>query len=446
MTAEVAIMNKQAIALAADSAVTFQEETGQKIFTSASKIFTLSKYQPVGVMIYGYASLMGVPWETIIKVYRNNLGKKTFKTVGEYAQDFLSFIVKKKQLFSDDVQNWYVESSIYRYFFFIANEITENVEKAIKETGEINEIIIEKIISDVITQHFERWKEAELISSVPEDFASNLRQEYGDLIRKAKEEVFEKLSLTSHSSRKLTEIAINLFIKFPPGLIAPSTSGVVIAGFGTEDIFPVLESFLIEGKIGNYLKHKRNEDGCTEISFQNSAAIIPFAQSEMVYAFMEGVDPIYHSAIDADMKQICISYPQVLVDNINCLDKEEKDVLKNRLEEIGEKVFDKYIEKLSNYRTEFYVRPVMKVVQGLPKDELAAMAETLINLTSFKRRVSMEEETVGGPIDVAVISKGDGFVWIKRKHYFDRELNQHFFANYYKEADKSGTKTTGKAG
>ena len=57
----------------------------------------------------------------------------------------------------------------------------------------------------------------------------------------------------------------------------------------------------------------------------------------------------------------------------------------------------------------------------------------------------MEEETVGGPIDVAVISKGDGFVWIKRKHYFDRELNQHFFANYYKEADKSGTKTTEKA-
>ena len=53
MTAEVAVMNKQAIALAADSAVTFQEETGHKIFPSASKIFTLSKYQPVGIMVYG---------------------------------------------------------------------------------------------------------------------------------------------------------------------------------------------------------------------------------------------------------------------------------------------------------------------------------------------------------------------------------------------------------
>ena len=59
MTAEVAVMNSQAIALAADSAATFRDEMGQKIFTSASKIFTLSKYQPVGVMIYGNASLMG---------------------------------------------------------------------------------------------------------------------------------------------------------------------------------------------------------------------------------------------------------------------------------------------------------------------------------------------------------------------------------------------------
>ena len=91
---------------------------------------------------------------------------------------------------------------------------------------------------------------------------------------------------------------------------------------------------------------------------------------------------------------------------------------------------------MRDYRQEHYVDPVMRVVQVLPKDELAAMAESLISLTSFKRRVSMEEETVGGPIDVVVISKGDGFIWIKRKHYFDGELNQQFFANYYREGDR----------
>jgi hypothetical protein len=260
------------------------------------------------------------------------------------------------------------------------------------------------------------------------------------------------LPLTQHSSRQLTEIAVNQLIKFRTDIVDLNASGIVIAGFGTEDVFPVLESFSVEGKIDNFLKHKKDEERCSEISFQNSAAIIPFAQSEMVHAFMQGVDPTYQSNIDADTRQICTTIPQILVDKIDSLDIEGKEILKDRikeisesLKEISEKKFNEYIDKMSIYRTEFYINPVMKVVHALPKDELAAMAETLINLTSFKRRVSMEEETVGGPIDVAVISKGDGFVWIKRKHYFDRELNQHFFANYYKEADKSGTKTTGKA-
>src|SRR6201999_1231018 len=80
------------------------------------------------------------------------------------------------------------------------------------------------------------------------------------------------------------------------------------------------------------------------------------------------------------------------------------------------------------------VRPVINIVGMLPKDILAEMAESLVNLTSFKRRVTPQAETVGGPIDVAVISRGDGFIWIKRKHYFSQDLNPHFLANYYGKA------------
>ena len=51
MTAQIAIMNKQALALATDSAVTHTEKSGKKIHPSGNKLFTLSKYHPVGVMI-----------------------------------------------------------------------------------------------------------------------------------------------------------------------------------------------------------------------------------------------------------------------------------------------------------------------------------------------------------------------------------------------------------
>ena len=81
--------------------------------------------------------------------------------------------------------------------------------------------------------------------------------------------------------------------------------------------------------------------------------------------------------------------------------------------------------KKSNYK------PITIVVESLPKEGLAEMAEALVSLTSLKRRVSLDgslaAETVGGPIDVAVISKGDGLVWIKRKQYFSPNLNHRYF-------------------
>ena len=93
---------------------------------------------------------------------------------------------------------------------------------------------------------------------------------------------------------------------------------------------------------------------------------------------------------------------------------------KNRLQE----VLEAYIQREQ-------VSPVVDTVRFLPKDELVEMAETLVNLTSFRQRMSPDAETVGGPVDVAVISRGDGFIWIKRKHYFQAELNHQFFNNYF---------------
>ena len=63
--------------------------------------------------------------------------------------------------------------------------------------------------------------------------------------------------------------------------------------------------------------------------------------------------------------------------------------------------------------------------------QFSKLVESLISITHLNRRITMSEE-VGGPIDVAIISKGDGFVWKKRKHYLKPELNQMFFDNYFR--------------
>lgn len=428
MTAEIAIMNKEAIAIAADSAVTLREG---KIFTSANKIFSLSKYHPVGVMIYGNANFMGIPWETMIKTYRGDLDTEKFDTLKEYADDFINFLSREKRLIPESEQEKYFEDNVYSYFSLIRYEIVQRVNETISERDVVTDGEINKITSEIIENHHDKWEEVESPPTIPENHTKDLINKYGNVINKAKKDVFENLLLTDHLSRRLTEIAVNLFVKFIEGVDPPNMSGVVIAGFGEKDIFPSLQSFLIEVIVNNHLKWK--EDKYFEIAFENDATIVPFAQSEMVATFMEGVEPGYEMAIEEYLSQIFEKYPEDVIDSIEKLDADEKRKLKEKLKGAGSELLDRHREELRNYRRVNYVNPVIHVVSALPKDELAAMAESLVNLTSFKRKMSMDAETVAGPIDVAVISKGDGFIWIKRKHYFERELNPQFFANYYRE-------------
>lgn len=430
MTAQIAIMNKEAVALASDSAVTVGGETGQKIFTSANKVFALSKYRPVGIMIYGDALLMDVPWETIIKIYRDNLGKNKFETLKEYATDFVAFLDNGNSLFPESVQEEYVRGSIYAYFRFMQKAITEAVQRTIEEEGEIDDKSVARIASAVIEEHYQSWEEADCVPSLPDDFVRDTAVKYGASIRDAIKEVFEELPISRRSLSRLKRIASNLFCKFPKH-VQIGLSGVVVAGFGEKDVFPSLQAFDVEGIANNRLKYREGMSG--RIDSETSASIIPFAQGEMVATFMEGIDPYLQSHIQGYLSEVFDKYPEIIVESIEKFDDNEKRLMKANLKKASDSIFKDYQEHVEGYRRNNYVEPVVNVVAMLPKDELAAMAEALVNLTSFKRKVTMELETVGGPIDVAVISKGDGFIWIKRKHYFRAELNPQFFANYYRE-------------
>jgi hypothetical protein len=73
VTAEIAILNKMAVALAADSAVSIGRPPNLKIYNTVNKIFELSGYEPIGIMVYGRLDFMGIPYKPLIKEYRRKL-------------------------------------------------------------------------------------------------------------------------------------------------------------------------------------------------------------------------------------------------------------------------------------------------------------------------------------------------------------------------------------
>lgn len=60
MTAEIAIMNRAALAPSADSAVTIRMGNKVKIYDSVEKLFEFSRQRPIASMIYKNVKLVGL--------------------------------------------------------------------------------------------------------------------------------------------------------------------------------------------------------------------------------------------------------------------------------------------------------------------------------------------------------------------------------------------------
>ena len=58
--------------------------------------------------------------------------------------------------------------------------------------------------------------------------------------------------------------------------------------------------------------------------------------------------------------------------------------------------------------------PILKSISSLPKDELANLFESLINITSLKVKIQDNLETVDVDVDIPSITRGNDFVWTKR--------------------------------
>ena len=101
--------------------------------------------------------------------------------------------------------------------------------------------------------------------------------------------------------------------------------------------------------------------------------------------------------------------------------------------------------------------PVIKALQGglqvqlvhpaTPVQDAVDLADFLVDTTKRFVRFQPGADTVGGDTDIAVVTKHEGFKWVRRKHFFRSELNPSevsYGKRYPIEAGKPGN--SGKPG
>jgi hypothetical protein len=251
MTAEIAILNKNAVALAADSAVTIQKPGTQKIYNTANKLFMLSKYHPVGIMVYGVAQLMGVPWETVIKIYREELGSSNFKRLIEFAEHFIIFVENNRALFAERLQTSSLEAMCHWILSQIQQNIDDKVKHEINAHGQVNDDDIRRIVSEIVSEQFGIWNEYRRLACFPEGFEAELIDKYRPNLNGLVDSIFGKLPIDQIREKLIQICAFRVTREW----WSLSSGGIVIAGFGKDEILPVVQSYTVESIVCNKLKH-----------------------------------------------------------------------------------------------------------------------------------------------------------------------------------------------
>ena len=425
MTAEIAILNSNAVALAADSAVTVGREGG-KVYASADKLFQMSNNEPVGIMFYGQATFLGVPWETVVKSYRSESRNKSFPKLADYLEDFIQYVTKSKQMFPRKHQHRDICANISGFFYSI---ILKKFKDAVNRECDahpgtkITETQIKRLFAELVKEELQKTKGFSKLNGISKRIVDAIKKEYGHDIAPIRKKVFGDLPMSRTTQNHLKEIFFELITSERLKNRGQDT-GVVVAGFGKKEHFPQLVQTVLFGIAADHLLYSEIERASIDNGGQ--AILVPLAQREMVFTFMDGIDPELYAGLEDDTKRACNGIVDIILTSI----KKKYPKYGANLERSIKEKLDKLASDLYNEnrisRTDAYRSQIMEMVASLPKDELGGMAESLVNLTKFKRRISRQQETVGGPIDVAVITKGDGFVWTKRKHYFKPELNPRY--------------------
>ncbi len=398
--------------LAADSATTVSKWTDgrreDRYFKGANKVFQLSNTHPIGLMIFDSADILSVPWELVVKSFRAHLADKSFNTVDDYAKELFSFLEASHDYFPIDIQQSAAVSAVFQIVVTWIHVCTED--KSDEDRP--------KAIAEMFANVKSELDPQDLPDSVSEADAKKIISDFDAEVSSQLERLLGELAIDI--PRNIVDIAKSaLGLALCKADTYLSTTGLVFAGFGDHEIYPASVQYNSYGLLGGKSIYKKI--GAEAIDHNNAAWLSGFAQTSMIDTFKTGLSfDVYRSLLMAvdhcltDFGQNVIANSGGDISKLANFDK----LVADTTAEISDKVMDEARRE--------HAFPLRNVLRFLPVDEMAELAETLITLQSLKEKVTKPSETVGGPIDVAVITKHEGLVWIKRKHFFNSELNSRY--------------------
>jgi len=412
MSAEIILLNKLGVAIAADSAITVGKRAA--IFNNAQKIFPFPENIPLAFLYFSSTELMGIPIDVIFRRYMESVQSRKLKlsTIRDYLQDLVQFVEKNSDYFT-------FQAFEPRYLqMYFSDRYQEYLQK--------RKVVVEQQSQPLTEKNLIR----ETFLALKQEFASNnqynkklqtlpandyLQKKINPLIKPFLQ--VEAFGRDEKDDQSLQDDEATLLDYFS-GFVIESfqwvssyeeirKTSIYLAGYGHDALFPAyggLNLFCtLKGKV------IYNEDDFGEVSQNKPGLYKTLAQDDAIESFLTGHNFESLFQIGEDLTTYIKQEIQTHIDK-NPGDKTFLEKIQNL---ILKGVDDTLFNSDRRYRTEFEIRNSLSKMGLL---DLADYAENLINLQTIRRKyeLSLENQaTVGGPINVAIIDKYQGVRWYK---------------------------------
>ena len=396
MTCEIVIMNKNGIAMAADSTITKTSPHLNPHFQT--KLFQFSYQHQVAIMLHDRMQFNHVPVETIIKMYQDHIKNDHLTDLTDYAAGLVNFIQNHKDIFAHEKTglSWVYDALSYlnRLGHEIYNSWQENIKTRQDSLGLKN-----------YTQTY-LSKKIEQVSAQQSCFLhdkTDLRQIILNEFQKFGEYYIENsLNLFPLCAKTRALIYELLYQKTIKEDFDMGQTGVVLCGFGKDCLFPGALHLKLGGVYFNELKYSIMPT--QKINNANQAQIIPYAITDTISSFIKGVHPLYENFSLHEFKNSLKRFAGKFTGDDADFEMIESDINRE---------YETYRQNIKHHVLTQHVQPMIDSIKFLPSTDLAFIAETLVGISSLHTSVMPGQNTIGGYINVATITKGDGFQWIK---------------------------------
>jgi hypothetical protein len=415
MTSEIAVMNQRAVALAADSAVTLIDGGTVVVRNDQRKLFNLMNGQPVGLMFFGVADVMGHPWEHLIEHYQKKVKPRGFAHLGDYATSFTGMLDNLEEFFPRAKQSEEYRrllASVFRYIFHLAQFLRDSADEDAPPQDDL--VILDSAIERV-------WRDYQFkddgspradLACFPQGFGAKVARDYAAQIDELIAYGFAAFGLSKQTMQHLREIAVFCVVK---DLFLEDVTGLVFAGFGGDDRYPVVVTCFVSSIIGGIAK--RAEASVDAIDGEVRSKIRVFADSEVTNAFIRGIDFNLERRLYGGFRMMMHGLVDQVVGAFPGAEAATREGVRERFQrDFVPRYFEAFRNMILDYQQQAFINPVLRVLEIAGKKELADTARELVGLNIFKKRIMAQKETVGGAVDVAIISRDGGFQWASRQN------------------------------